>query len=76
MIFIHTHENVLARCHGKRLLTCTLLVACLIAPNIGCSLLPGGVKHAAAKIGIKSEDTELRTKVESDKFPSAKEAGL
>ena len=47
---------------------------CLTAA--GCGLLPAGVSNLPSKIGIKSNQAELRDRVKADKFPTAKEAGL
>jgi hypothetical protein len=73
-----------SRPHGKRfdkhrgiqLFMSALLAACLGLPNIGCGMLPGSIGNLPAKIGLRSRDAELRAKVQADKFPTAKEAGL
>jgi hypothetical protein len=53
-----------------------LLAACLGLPNIGCGMLPKRISNLPAKIGLRSQEAELRDKVQADKFPTAKEAGL
>lgn len=63
--------------HGARCLYMpAVLAACLILPCTGCSLLPAGMGNLPAKIGLRSKQAELREKVQADKFPTAKEAGL
>ncbi len=66
----------LGKRQAKRLLLSVLLAACWMLPNGGCSLSPGSVRNVPAKIGLRSQESELRAKVEADKFPSAKEAGI
>jgi hypothetical protein len=65
---------------GNRLwisiLTWTLLAVGLAILNSGCSALPQSMRNLPAKIGLRSQESELRAKVQADKFPSAKEAGL
>jgi hypothetical protein len=61
---------------GIHLLMTAFLAACLGLPNIGCGMLPKSIGNLPAKIGLRSQDAELRDKVKADKFPSAKEAGL
>jgi hypothetical protein len=53
-----------------------LLAACLGLPHAGCRSLPAGIGNLPAKIGLRSKQAELRDKVQADKFPTAKEAGL
>jgi hypothetical protein len=60
----------------RRLLTPALLVSCLIAASAGCSLMPRPARDFAGKVGLRSKDAELKAKVEADKFPTAKEAGI
>jgi hypothetical protein len=42
----------------------------------GCSTMPNPAKRLANKLGTKAREIQLRDKVENDKFPTAKEAGL
>jgi hypothetical protein len=39
-------------------------------------MLPPGISNLPTKIGLRSKQAELRDKVQADKFPTAKEAGL
>jgi len=61
---------------GMRLFTSALLAAWLGLSNTGCSSMPGTIAKVPSKIGLRSKDAELRAKVQADKFPTAKEAGL
>jgi hypothetical protein len=76
MIGNQPHDERFGRLWGRRLLTSALLAACLGLPNTGCSSLPGHIGGLPAKIGLRSKDAELRAKVQADKFPTAKEAGI
>jgi hypothetical protein len=61
---------------GRRLLASALLAACIATLITGCSLMPKSMRNLPGKIGIKSQEAELRAKVEADKFPTAEEAGI
>jgi hypothetical protein len=74
MVAAGAYESV--RCLLRRLSKLALLAMCLVAISAGCSVLPGPVLKLPSKIGVKSQEAELRAKVEADKFPTAKEAGL
>lgn len=58
------------------LFTSVLLAAGLAAFVTGCTSMPKPVRNLPAKIGLRSQEAELRAKVEADKFPTAKEAGI
>jgi hypothetical protein len=53
-----------------------LAAACCALPIAGCNLTPAPVRNVPAKIGLRSQEAELRAKVEADKFPTAQEAGV
>jgi hypothetical protein len=52
------------------------LAACSVLLSAGCSMLPAGMNKLPAKVGLKTKQAELRERVQADKFPTAKEAGL
>jgi len=65
------------RCRlGRRLLALFLLAACLVLLNAGCTVMPEAMRNLPAKIGLRSKEAELRAKIEADKFPTAKQAGI
>jgi hypothetical protein len=64
------------RLRAKTLFPPLLLTACFCLAGAGCSLLPAGASRLPSKIGLKSQQAELRDRVKADKFPTAKEAGL
>ncbi len=68
--------RLFGRHRARHLLISALLAACLGLPHTGCRLLPAGICNLPAKIGLRSKQAELRDKVQADKFPTAKEAGL
>jgi hypothetical protein len=76
MIGSQTHGKRFDKYRKSHLLMSAILAICFGLPNIGCSMLPKSVSNMPAKIGLRSRDAELRDKVQADKFPSAKEAGL
>jgi hypothetical protein len=76
MISIRSLGRLLGRRRSRHLLVSALLAACLGLPQTGCSMLPPGIGNIPTKIGLKSKQAELRDKVQADKFPTAKEAGL
>jgi hypothetical protein len=76
MIATRAQRKPFGRHGGRRVLTSALLAACLSLSHAGCSLLPSGTGNLPAKIGLRSKQAELREKVQADKFPTAKEAGL
>jgi hypothetical protein len=76
MIATRAHGKLFGGHGRRRVLTSALLAACLSLSHAGCSLLPSGAGNLPAKIGLRSKQAELREKVQADKFPTAKEAGL
>jgi hypothetical protein len=42
----------------------------------GCSTMPNPAKRLVNHLSTKTSEARLRNKVENDKFPTAKEAGL
>jgi hypothetical protein len=76
MIGSEAHDGRSSQGLTKRRLMTILPAACLIIACAGCSLMPGSARDLAGKVGLRSKEAELRAKVEADKFPSAKEAGI
>jgi hypothetical protein len=76
MIGILPRGERLVRRRGGNFISSAVLAACLLLPCIGCGTVPRAIGSLPIGIGRKSHDAELRAKVESDKFPTAKEAGL
>ena len=76
MISIRALGKLFCRRRARHLLVSALLAACLDLTHSGCSMLPPGISNLPAKIGLRSKQAELRDKVQADKFPTAKEAGL
>jgi hypothetical protein len=76
MISIRAIGKLFGRHWARHLLVFALLAACLGLAQTGCSMLPPGIGKLPAKIGLRSKQAELRDKVQADKFPTAKEAGL
>ena len=69
-------DKTFGRHRARRLLTPAALALCLCLPNAGCGLLSAGASNLPANVGLKSKQAELRDRVQADKFPTAKEAGL
>ena len=42
----------------------------------GCSTMPNPAKRLVNHLGTKTSEAMMRNKIEKDKFPTAKEAGL
>jgi hypothetical protein len=61
---------------GRRFILAFLLLIGTVAIPAGCSMMPKSVRNLPAKFGMQSEDNALKAKVDADKFPTAKEAGL
>jgi hypothetical protein len=60
----------------SRLFGGILLAVFGLALCTGCTAMPNPAKRLANHISTKSSESKIREKVENDKFPTAKEAGL
>jgi hypothetical protein len=59
-----------------RFIISILMTAFLALACAGCGMMPRSIGSLPSGLGLKSQDTELRARVEADRFPTAKEAGL
>jgi hypothetical protein len=65
--------------HGRpfsRLLGGVLLAAIGVAFCSGCAAMPNPAKRLANHVSTKASEAKIREKVENDKFPTAKDAGV
>lgn len=76
MIAAYEQGKMFSSCRTRTLLAASGLAACLCLSHAGCSLLPAAVRNIPARVGLRSKQAELRDRVQDDKFPTAKEAGL
>ena len=60
----------------SRMLSGILLVLFGLGFFAGCSAMPNPASRLVNHLSSKASEAKMRSKVENDKFPTAKEAGL